>query len=115
MKRPTARWTLAIALLLAGSAVAIYGLILETANPRTNQQDITAWLIFAIGGVILGAGSYLPVGDKVNWIGVMVAAFVAPVALFALFVMLVWLALIATSIRAAIAMTPLLDGVGICC
>ena|SRR6218665_3554848 len=104
MRSPLLRWTVAVLLSVLGATTLIYGLILSTANPRTNAEDDVAWTIFAIGSMILGAGSSLPIGSKINWSRVVVTAFLMPICLFTLIVAFYWLAVFWTAVLTAIGM-----------
>lgn len=99
MQRFTSRQLLAFFLVAFGAIVVAYGFFLSIANTRTSAEDDLAWAIFSMGGMILGAGVYLPVGGKVNWGGVALATVLSPIALFAMAVAFYWFFVLLATIR----------------
>jgi uncharacterized membrane protein YphA (DoxX/SURF4 family) len=85
------RVCIALAIFCSGLSVFVAGVYLETRNPRSNEEDIFAWQVLAVGTFLLGVGCSLPfVG---TWISLAVGL-ASPFAAFVVAVIVVWTVII---------------------
>jgi hypothetical protein len=81
------RWGLAIAIAAMGLGIFVVGAYLETRNPRSNDEDVCAWCVLAIGTFLVGTGASLPFAPF--WASIAIG-FASPLVAFALAVIASW-------------------------
>lgn len=90
-----ARWILAITIAVIGLAVFVYGIHLETQNPRTNAEDDFAWFVLAVGTAMTAAGIAMPF-LRLKYVAVV--AVVAPPVAFSAAVVVIWTLIILNAV-----------------
>ncbi len=89
------RVSIALAIFCAGLAVFVAGVYLQTRNPRSDEEDVFAWQVLAVGVFLLGVGVSLPFVRA--WLALAIG-FVSPYIAFMLAVLVVWCVIILNAI-----------------